>query len=125
MISTSEMDLLNDLVSTARELEILKEKEKTLAKQATTILERESIKSIPANGASIVMTDSRRMNFKKGMKDQFILDMKNAGRNDLIQISVDINKDILNTDLETGMISMSTFSQYASITTSTVAKVSL
>lgn len=122
MIQQQDIAKIIDLTKEIKRLEVEK---KTL----TDALKIEMINSgqdiIDFNGSKIQLIRYDKVSIKKNMKEPLLLYLKQNNLNSCIDISADVNKEILDTEINVGKITKQELSQYMNFTEVNSIKVTL
>lgn len=69
------------------------------------------------NGSKIQLVRSKRFAVKKDMKDKLLAFLKTKNLSSCIAITADVNKEVLETEINTGKITTNELNTYMNITT--------
>lgn len=113
------------IIDLTKEIKRLEAEKKTL----TDALKIEMINSgqdtINFNGSKIQLIKYDKVSIKKNMKEPLLLYLKQNNLNSCIDISADVNKEILDTEINVGKITKQELSQYMNFTEVNSIKVTL
>lgn len=113
------------IIDLTKEIKRLEAEKKTL----TDALKIEMINSgqdtIDFNGSKIQLIRYDKVSIKKNMKEPLLLYLKQNNLNSCIDISADVNKEILDTEINVGKITKQELSQYMNFTEVNSIKVTL